>query len=446
MKKKNGFSTVELLVSFVIISFIAISMFRAIILLNDKLFMYVNTTKIIVFKGSITNYIESDLNNNILASYTNCGANCYDLTYNSGEIRRLKIDTTNKTIQYGSMKKSLPSDVSFNGNISISNNTYTVNSGLKNNSILNINIPLMSDVIEGTYDIKVAYQYNAALLGSSSLASVDVLVVAGGGGGGALYGGGGGAGGVIYMKNYAVSKTTYIVTVGDGGYGGQTGWGGVINGGVTISATSGENSVFGPLVAYGGGWGGFLGVASSAGQAGGSGGGSWGASAIAQGIAGQGNRGGNGSNNTSNYDETSGGGGGAGSVGFTGGAAGSPGNGGNGLLVNISGTDTYYGGGGGAGCNKSGGNATGGIGGGGAGGTLASVNGGNGTANTGGGGGGGGATGTLGTVGLGGRGGSGIVIIRYLGSQKATGGTITNVNGYTIHTYKTIGSATFTVW
>ena len=82
----------------------------------------------------------------------------------------------------------------------------------------------------------------------------------------------------------------------------------------------------------------------------------------------------------------------------------------------------------------------GGVGGGGngSGGTAASA----GTANTGGGGGGGGMN-SAGSVGsAGGNGGSGIVIIRYLGAQRATGGTVTSAGGYTIHTFTSSGTYT----
>ena len=42
-------------------------------------------------------------------------------------------------------------------------------------------------------------------------------------------------------------------------------------------------------------------------------------------------------------------------------------------------------------------------------------------------------------------GGQGIVIIRYMGAPKATGGTITSSDGYTIHTFNNTGASTF-VW
>jgi hypothetical protein len=49
---------------------------------------------------------------------------------------------------------------------------------------------------------------------------------------------------------------------------------------------------------------------------------------------------------------------------------------------------------------------------------------------------------TGGGGGSGGRGGSGIVVMRYLGPQIATGGTVTSIGGYTIHTFTSNGTFT----
>jgi hypothetical protein len=40
-------------------------------------------------------------------------------------------------------------------------------------------------------------------------------------------------------------------------------------------------------------------------------------------------------------------------------------------------------------------------------------------------------------------GGSGIVIVKYAGTQRATGGTVTSAGGFTIHTYTTSGTFSF---
>jgi hypothetical protein len=55
--------------------------------------------------------------------------------------------------------------------------------------------------------------------------------------------------------------------------------------------------------------------------------------------------------------------------------------------------------------------------------------------NTGGGGGGGGSNNGGGSTG-----GSGVVIVRYPGTPVATGGTITQSGGYTIHTFTSSGT------
>jgi hypothetical protein len=217
---------------------------------------------------------------------------------------------------------------------------------------------------------------------------VEVLVVGGGGGGGDRTGGAGGAGGLIYTSSFEVeSGSNYVVTVGDGGvhsyYGGP--------------ASTGSNSVFGSLTAYGGGYG----TAVYPGGPGGSGGGGAGFTALLGGAAtnGQGFAGGAGAGGNG------GGGGGAGGAGVDGG------DGGIGVTNNMSGVWAWYAGGGGGGSwfgptNGLGGSSIGGNGG------LqpSSIAATDGRANTGSGGGGGSGNGD---VGYGGNGGSGIVIVRY---------------------------------
>jgi hypothetical protein len=259
---------------------------------------------------------------------------------------------------------------------------------------------------------------------------VEVLVVAGGGSGGIREsnsnpfcgGGGGGAGGLIYSSAYQLTSAAAVtVTIGAGAASPTSN---------LVNGNNGSNSVFGSLTAVGGGGGGAYQVN---GVSGGSGGGA-GRDAVTTGgaaTAGQGFQGGNGGVNPVG----SGGGGGAGQPGAIGTAIG--GKGGDGLAFSISGVSTTYaGGGGGASFNN---NATPNSGSGGGGnGAIETSNptATAGQANTGGGGGGD----------KGGAGGSGIVIVRYPGLPAATGGTITYLNGYTIHTFTSSGTFTPYLW
>jgi hypothetical protein len=267
---------------------------------------------------------------------------------------------------------------------------------------------------------------SATAINNALYYSVDYLVVAGGGSGGGYASGGGGAGG--YLSSNGVSftiGTAYSVTVGAGG---------ATPTAPQTAGNNGTNSVLGSLAtAIGGGGGAAGGGAQGVATSGGSGGG--GASTSGQGTggsgtAGQGNAGGNGGGG----DGSGAGGGGAGAAGAT--VTSSSTVGGIGLQW-LNGT-YYAGGAGGSGGTA----AVGGLGGGGTGSIINVqgnyVSGGSaGGTNTGGGSGGGRVGNTTGF-----NGGSGIVIIRYSGSQRGTGGTVTSSGGYTYHTFTSSGTYT----
>ena len=304
---------------------------------------------------------------------------------------------------------------------------------------------------------------------------VECLIVGGGGGGGMDMGGGGGGGGVLETTTPITLGAGMTVTVGAGGWGAPAGGGGMRGDGAgpqpanhqfTIPATDGASSSFGGLTAIGGGHGassyqgynpdlvnGYK-VAGSGGSGGGMSG--YGVAADRGGGAGTPGQGNNGGSAGQQY--YSGGGGGAAADGTS--ATSTP-HGGAGRLSSINGTALYWGGGGGGASYSLSAGGNGGIGGGGGGavgtttggaglnagaaggggspGAQTNTPGGNGGANTGGGGGGGSH---YNLTNAGGNGGSGIVIIRYLGPQNATGGTVTTTGDYTVHTF--LSSGTFT--
>jgi hypothetical protein len=286
-----------------------------------------------------------------------------------------------------------------------------------------------------------AYQ-NGEWINYSVTYAVDYLLVGGGGAGGGspstnMTGAGGGAGGYIAGSTTVVGNTTATISIGAGG---------------TITTndrgnSGGSTSAFSLTAVGGGGGGGGVGANGTApGLSGGSGGGAagWYSGVVSggSGTSGQGNSGGAGG-----VVNGAGAGGGAGAVGQGGNASGVGGNGGVGL--NWQSLGTYYAGGGGGGAFNGASAAAGGsagTGGGGAGqGTTGTslIAGAAGTANTGGGGGGAGAYNPgCPTNRDGYNGGSGVVVIRYSGSQKGTGGTVTSAGGYTYHTFTT--SSTFT--
>jgi hypothetical protein len=283
--------------------------------------------------------------------------------------------------------------------------------------------------------------YSPNYIGGTSY-TIDFLVVAGGGGGGGSemsngFGGGGGAGGAGGYLASSISVncgSAYPIVVGTGGAGGSSC---LATDGSGLPGCPGTfSSAFGFIAIGGGAGAGDEGTAANtaACQSGGSGGGRGGDSGGMAGIAviGQGNNGG------PNVSRSGGGGGGA--AGTPGGSTGASGR--QWLDGNF-----YAGGGGGGGGGNDQTQYLGGAGGGGNG--SRSFNGGGtsgeaggqataGTACTGGGGGGAGS----GYLQGGQPGGSGIVVIRYFGSQRGSGGTISSSGGYTYHRFGANGTYT----
>ena len=264
---------------------------------------------------------------------------------------------------------------------------------------------------------------STALVAVNSL-SVDYFVVAGGGGGSGNVGGGGGAGGVL-QGSAPITIGSTSIAVGSGGAASASG-----------NAGNGTSSSVGSLAsATGGGGGGSYTGSAGAVPSGGSGGGAGGYSGRTggSGASGQGFKGGD-----QTLVASAGGGGGAGGGGQNATSTDHASAGGPGLNSSFGGTPVNYAAGGGGGGYTD--YDTTYIVFGAAGGSSASAGVMDGTpvaaaANRGGGGGGGGP---------GGIGGSGIVMLRYLGAPKATGGTITQVGGYTIHTFTAAGTFSVT--
>lgn len=316
------------------------------------------------------------------------------------------------------------------------------------------------------------------LQGKSNALFIDFTVIAGGGGGGgylgSYLGGGGGAGALRYSPNVPIAPGSYPVTVGGGGAGQITPTNPSTPSTPQVQGQNGSPSVFNGVTATGGGRGGGYmiigGYPVSGAQPGGSGGGGlWvNPTGSSPGPGGSGttggNPGGNGSYVTFPVDPknslsgfTCGGGGGAGGAGTSGVAnynyppGSTAGVGGAGASDIITGTTRAGGGGAVASTNPLSGSigfpGSGGSGGGGPGvAPNAPPPGATGTSGTANYGGGGGAAGNFYTGNIvAGSGGSGIVLIRYpnAGGQRATGGTVTNVGGYYIHTFT--GSGTFVV-
>jgi hypothetical protein len=271
---------------------------------------------------------------------------------------------------------------------------------------------LVSSVLNAIPNTTGIINLGSTLISGTNSYQIDYLVVAGGGAGGWDVGGGGGAGGYLTASCPVFTNASYPVVIGSGGASPTTN---------TVYGGNGQNSSFGGFaIAIGGGAGGNWNSGNFYvnGLSGGSGGGGGGYTQTAlpgyPAAGNQGNAGGPAS--SSSGTQSGGGGGGAGGIGGT----------------SVTGSSTAFVSGG-AGLTWYDGVTYAAGGKGSADGYSGYLPGGT---NTGNGGDGQGAA-TTSTAG-----GSGIVIVRYIGSQRGTGGIVTSSGGYTYHKFTSSGTYT----
>lgn len=158
MKNKKGFTLVELIVSFALITAISLVFFKTILSLQQQQLENIARNNFKSFTIVLNNSIQKDFLNDNIEKIISCGENCYDITYTANGIVRLSVDKENGTITYGSIKEKLPNDYKFIGNIEF---TSYINNFEGNDSYIALNLNLKSNYESKIENIKYLYQYDS---------------------------------------------------------------------------------------------------------------------------------------------------------------------------------------------------------------------------------------------------------------------------------------------
>lgn len=167
MKKKNGFTVVELIVSFSLTLVVVYFLFQIILIVKD---MYVNNgiKSALLNKQAIMNEkIYSDFRNKEIQIAKNCGMDCLLFIFKDGSKSILKIEENNNLFHYGDYTTKLADGSKFGPIEASVEKVEGVTSG--NDSILRISIPITSTVVEGNYGINAIYQYQSSTTSISDI-------------------------------------------------------------------------------------------------------------------------------------------------------------------------------------------------------------------------------------------------------------------------------------
>lgn len=133
MKKNQGFSIIELIVSFALTMIIVVILFEIIISLKNVYESSVTKSALVSRQNILTDYIYSDLNDFGLASVTACGNNCIQFMYKNGDIKNLSWEYEYDTdlqkqsfqkIKYGDYAVDLITNSKFDLSLNANHSTY----------------------------------------------------------------------------------------------------------------------------------------------------------------------------------------------------------------------------------------------------------------------------------------------------------------------------------
>lgn len=161
MKNKRGFTLIELLVSFTLITIVSISMFKTVLSVQKKEESSISYNKYLAFVATFNSAIETDFISDTITAITSCGTNCYEITYETAGVKQISIDVDEGTIVYGSIKEELPNNYIYYNDMEL--NTYeSIPLATDSfNAIVEIKLPIKSNLSGDYSDIIYVYQYNS---------------------------------------------------------------------------------------------------------------------------------------------------------------------------------------------------------------------------------------------------------------------------------------------
>lgn len=159
MKNNKGFTLIELAVSFCLTATISIMLLQLVLSLKDVYISGDVKTTLLNKQGIMVKKIYDDLNKKQLESITSCGLSCLTLTYDDSTSANLLVDPGNRTLTYNDYTMQLDNSSNF-GILDFSYEETDDSQSIIDDSILTIDIPISSKLLDEDFGIHIVKTYN----------------------------------------------------------------------------------------------------------------------------------------------------------------------------------------------------------------------------------------------------------------------------------------------
>lgn len=158
----QGFTVVELVVSFSITLVVILLLFQIVISLKD---LYVKDglkTELLIKQSLMTQKVAGSFLDNKIVVATKCSdePNCLSFTFEDNSVKTLHFDKIKGIFHYGDYTTKLVKGSKF-GSIDITNESFINVDPGKNDSVIRIHIPITHKLVSGDYGISINYLYDS---------------------------------------------------------------------------------------------------------------------------------------------------------------------------------------------------------------------------------------------------------------------------------------------
>lgn len=150
---KKGFTVVEIMASFLLISTVAILLFELFISLQQMYNKGEIQTRLLINQANFQRRIEEDIKASNVFTIASCGTNCLRFTLD-GQTKELKIQNGTLVYDKYALDNVRGSTV---GNLTYQSIATTLKDGTKT-KIENVKVPISNKIVKGNYGINIIYQ------------------------------------------------------------------------------------------------------------------------------------------------------------------------------------------------------------------------------------------------------------------------------------------------
>ena len=175
MKNEKGFTIIELITSFVLVSLIVTLLFEVLFIIKNLYSDSGVKTELLIKQALISEKINDEFNSKNIMVARKCGDTCVEFKFTDGSSSKLTFNRETNTFSYGNYKTKLIEGSEY-GNIDIKTETVLDMPIGFNDSLIQIKIPIYHKLIKHEdFGINILYQYDSRNTAISGLNISDVV-------------------------------------------------------------------------------------------------------------------------------------------------------------------------------------------------------------------------------------------------------------------------------